>query len=364
MKLLFYIHGLSGGGAERVMATLMNAFVAQGHEVRVVYTSSIDEPVYDLDIKVEQVYMQRLCPMQSNSIVAKIFKRIWKYPAIRRQAKAYKPDFVISFIKANNNDVLVALLGSGIPVIIGDHTNVDRKYRWPTSFLSNIFYPTATAITMLTMRDYDKWKDKYKNVYYMPNPCDLKPKTTIESRRKIVIGVGRVNQWKIKGFDSLIIAWNKIKDKHPDWACQIAGKYSDQSLNELKTIVGESAFESIEFLGFRQDIHDYMQRCEVFCLSSRIEGMPVALLEAMNLGCACVSFDCITGPSEIIEDAKTGLLVKDQDIEDLSNKLDMVLSQKELRELFHRNAHQSVERYSTNSILKMWNEMFNDLKSK
>lgn len=364
MKLLFYIHGLSGGGAERVMATLMNGFVAQGHEVRVVYTSSFDKPVYNLDARVEQVYMQSKCLLKSNSVIAKIFKRIWKYSAIRREAKTYKPDFAISFIKANNNDVLVALLGSGIPVIIGDHTNVDRKYRWCTSMLSNIFYPTAAAITMLTMRDYDKWKNKYRNVYYMPNPCDLNHTDSLKPRQKIVIGVGRVNQWKIKGFDSLILAWNIIKDKHPDWTCQIAGKYSDQSLSELQKIVGEEAFESIEFLGFLQDIHDYMQKCEVFCLSSRIEGMPVALLEAMNLGCACVSFDCITGPSEIIENGKTGLLVNDQDVEDLASKLDLIISETELRDLFHRNAHLSVERYSTNNILKMWNNMFSDLRSK
>ena len=364
MKLLFYIHGLSGGGAERVMATLMNGFVAQGHEVRVVYTSSFDKPVYNLDARVEQVYMQSKCLLKSNSVIAKIFKRIWKYSAIRREAKIYKPDFAISFIKANNNDVLVALLGSGIPVIIGDHTNVDRKYRWCTSMLSNIFYPTASAITMLTMRDYDKWKDKYKNVYYMPNPCDLNQINSHEPRRKIVLGVGRVNQWNIKGFDSLIIAWHKIKEKHPEWACQIAGNYSDQSLIELKNFVGEEAFGSVEFLGFRHDIHEYMQTCEVFCLSSRIEGMPLVLLEAMNLGCACVSFDCITGPSEIIENGKTGLLVTDQDVEELARKLDLIISDDELRELFHLNSYLSVKRYSTDNILKMWNNMFNDLKSK
>ena len=61
MKLLFYIHGLSGGGAERVMATLMNRFVEQNHKVRVVYTESLEQPVYQLDSRIEQVYMQMEC---------------------------------------------------------------------------------------------------------------------------------------------------------------------------------------------------------------------------------------------------------------------------------------------------------------
>lgn len=364
MKLLFYIHGLNGGGAERVMATLMNRFVEQNHKVRVVYTESLEQPVYQLDSRIEQVYMQMECPMKSSSILVKIFRRIWKYPAIRKQAKIFKPDFVISFLKAQNNDVLTALLGTRIPVIIGDHTNVDRKYPWRTSFLSTVLYPSATGITMLTMHDYNRWKNKYKHVYYVPNPCDIKQKNKNVIRQKIVLGVGRVNQWRIKGFDSLIKAWSKISDKHPDWKCQIAGAYSGNALSNIRKEVGDKAFKNVEFIGFRSDIHDYMESCEVFCLSSRIEGMPMVLLEALNLGCACVAFDCVTGPAEMIEDGITGLLVKNQDVNELAIKLDQIITEEKLRKTFHKNAPMSVERFSTENVLNMWYQMFNDLKKK
>ena len=364
MKLLFYIHGLSGGGAERVMATLMNRFVEQNHKVRVVYTESLEQPVYQLDSRIEQVCMQLECPMKSSSIPAKIFIRIWKYPAIRKQAKIFKPDFVISFLKAQNNDVLTALLGTRIPVIIGDHTNVDRKYPWRTSFLSTVLYPSATGITMLTMRDYNRWKNKYKHVYYVPNPCDIKQKNKNVIRQKIVLGVGRVNQWRIKGFDSLIKAWSKISDKHPDWKCQIAGAYSGNALSNIRNEVGDKAFKNVEFIGFRSDIHDYMESCEVFCLSSRIEGMPMVLLEALNLGCACVAFDCVTGPAEMIEDGITGLLVKNQDVNELAIKLEQIITEDKLRNAFHKNAPMSVDRFSTENVLNMWYQMFNDLKKK
>ena len=362
MKLLFYIHGLTGGGAERVMATLMNGFIEQGHLIRVIYTESLDPPVYSLDSRIEQVYMFKEFPLKSNSFLGKVYRRFWKYPAIRKEAKLYQPDYVVSFIKAQNNDVLAALLGTRFPVIIGDHTNVDRKYRWLTKTLSNILYPTARGITMLTIRDYNKWKDKYKHVYYMPNPCDIKQKHVGEPRKKVVLAVGRVNQWEIKGFDTLIEAWSKICDKHPDWKCQIAGAYSEDRLKALCEKVGRGPFNMVEFIGFRSDIHDYMESCEVFCLSSRIEGMPMTLLEAMNLGCACVAFNCNTGPAEIIEDRKTGLLVRDQDLEDLINKLEHILLDAELRETFRNNAPESVKRYSTEVILNMWNKMFIELK--
>ena len=80
MKLLFYIHGLTGGGAERVMATLMNGFIKQGHFIRVVYTESMDSPVYHLDSRIEQIYMLKGFPLKSNSLIGKAYRKIWKYP--------------------------------------------------------------------------------------------------------------------------------------------------------------------------------------------------------------------------------------------------------------------------------------------
>jgi glycosyltransferase involved in cell wall biosynthesis len=362
MKLLFYIHGITGGGAERVMATLMNSFIDKNYHVRVVYTSSTENSVYTLDSRIEEVFMLNNCRRKSSKLIDKIYRKIWKYFAIRKEAKKYNPDFVISFIRTQNNDVLLSLLGSGFPVIVGDHTNVNRKYPFITSTLTRILYPSACAITMLTKCDYNKWKDKYKHVYYIPNPCDLRINNNISNREKIVLGVGRVNQWQIKGFDNLIKAWAVIKDKFPDWKCQIAGLYSEESLTELKKQLNSDVFNSVEFIGFRTDIYEYMQSCEVFYLSSRFEGMPMALLEALNLGCACVSFDCNTGPGEMIEHGVNGLLAKDQDVDDLTQKLEELISNESLRNKFHNTSPTSVQCFSTENITTMWINMFYELK--
>lgn len=362
MRLQFFIHALTGGGAERVMATLMNGFAKQGHQVRVVYTASMEDSVYALNPSIEQIFLLKECKRNSSSLLDRIYRRIWKYPAIRRQAKLYKPDYVISFIRVHNNYVLAALLGTHIPVIIGDHTNVDRKYPLSISLKSRLLYPRAAAITMITKRDYQRWVNKYKHVYYLPNPCDVKQSMHEKQRKKIVLGVGRVDQWSIKGFDNLIRAWAKICSKFPSWKCQIAGAYSNARIEELRTEVGDDAFKTVEFIGFRSDIYQYMESCEVFCLSSRTEGMPMALLEALNLGCACIAFDCVTGPAEMIDDGKTGLLVKDQDVNDLARNLEFIITNEDLRKQFHQMAPASVEKFSIKNVLKMWNQMFEELK--
>ncbi len=359
MKLLFYIHGLTGGGAERVMAILMNAFIKEGHSVRVIYTYGTNVPKYELDKDIEQVYLNR--EENSTSLVSRAYKKIYKYYRIRKEAKTYNPDVAISFIRPNNNEVLLSLLGSGIPVVIGDHTNINRKYPLLMSLQSKILYPHASAITMLTKRDYNIWKEKYKNVYYIPNPCDIPLIQPSGSRKKIVLAAGRVNQWHIKGFDNLMRAWSAIKDDYPEWKCQIAGDYTESALSELRSMVTEEEFNSVEFLGFRSDIHELMTTSEIFCLSSRIEGMPMVLLEALSLGCACISYDCISGPSEMIEDGKTGVLVKDQSVEELSLKLGELIANKEKRESFRETAPASITRFSINNILVLWNQMFKEI---
>lgn len=361
MKLLFFINGLTGGGAGRVMAILMNKFVEQGHTIRVVCTASLQSTVYELDPRIQQVNMLSGGPSVNSSFFNKIYRHVWKYYAIRKEAQTYNPDIVVSFVRKQNNDVLLALLGTGIKVVIGDHTNVDRKYPVITSVLSNLLYRKASAITMLTQQDYNKWKTRYKQVYYLPNPCEVTLTSQNTSRRKVVLAVGRVYQWDIKGFDNLMRVWNKIKSKYPDWKCQIAGNYNEEAIAQLKRKVTEEEFNSVELLGYRDDVYELMLQSEVFCLPSRFEGMPMALLEALSLGCACVSFNCNTGPSEMIEDNVNGLLVRDQDTDALGEKLERIITDESMRKRFHSIAPLSVQKFSVDNIIIQWNKMLNDI---
>ena len=109
----------------------------------------------------------------------------------------------------------------------------------------------------------------------------------------------------------------------------------------------------MEFLGFRSDIQELMAQSSVFCLSSRVEGLPMVLIEAMSQGCCCVAFDCITGPNEIIK-MDCGVLVKNQDIDDLANQLARVMSSMELRSEYGLNAPNAVQQFSNNRVNKRW----------
>lgn len=361
MKLLFFIYNLTGGGAERVLSILANNFVSNGNSVRVVYTSYLKECTYQLNPAIEEINLFGRSQGDSRLFffLYRVFIKIVKYIRIRRQVQNYKPDIVISFLTPNNNDVILSLLGNKTPLIVCEHSKFSRYYGFVTNLSRFILYRFATAITVLTEKDYEKYKIKYPQLYYLPNPVQkINYKERSVVRNKIVLAAGRVNQWKIKGFDTLINCWNDLADEYPDWKCQIVGAYSESSINELKKAVKKRGFEKVEFLGFRKDIANLMASSEVFCLTSRIEGFPMVLVEAMNARCCCISFDVCNGPSEIIEDNKSGLLVKNQDVEELKDKLRLVINCEELRRRLSSNTINSIEKYSIDRILERWNHLF------
>ena len=119
-----------------------------------------------------------------------------------------------------------------------------------------------------------------------------------------------------------------------------------------------------EFLGFRSDINDLMLSSAVFCLSSRFEGLPMVLIEAMNSGCCCVSFDCFTGPSEIIRNGKNGVLVESQNVIEMAGALRQVMNNETLRHHFSEMAPQSVKQYSSERVLRRWKILFDKILKK
>lgn len=353
-KILFYISSLMGGGAERVLVTLANELVKQKKSVYIVtYNQGDPDYIISSDIKRINVFNGKE-PKQTNSVTSKIKRCIWKFRRIREISKSISPDVIISFITNVNNDVIFSHIGSKIPIIVCEHTNVLRSYSRKTTLYRKLLYPFASAITVLTRHDYNIWKNKYKQVVYMPNPISVDEKYNgLSERKKVVLAAGTVSSWRIKGFDNLLRSWGLICNKYPDWKLCIAGKKDEQSMKYLKEIANENNCINVDFLGFRKDIFNLMSSSAVFCLSSRTEGLPMVLIEAMHLSCCCVAFDCITGPREIIR-KDSGLLAKNQDILDLSRKLETVIKDDSLREYFAINSPNSVKNYSLERIMIRW----------
>lgn len=357
MKVLFYIHAISGGGAERVLVTVANKLSEDGKHI-VLATDTNYPSVYTLNTCIKQVNLYK--GVTTGTKIGSIQLR----KNIRDIAKTEKPDIIVGFLSALGCMVVFSTLGLGIPVIVCEHTNVSRFLGHALNIKRKLLYPLADCVTVLTRYDYSLWRKKLSNVVYLPNPVSIVKEDQTKERRKVIFAAGRVNQWKIKGFDNLIRCWSKLCHDFPDWSLQIAGDGDDKSLSYLRSIIDETHCKNVEFLGFRKDVKDLMQTSEIFCLSSRVEGLPMALIEAMNAGCCCVSFDVKTGPKEIIVNGKSGLIAEDQNIDDLTAKLRSVMQDEDLRHRLAANAPSSVEKYSTKRVIQRWNIMFNKILKK
>lgn len=354
MRLLFYIHAITGGGGERVLSTLLNEFVQRGEDVHL--ATRLDSSFsYEISPK---VVLHNLYD-GTGRFAFKIHDAYRLRHNIRKIAKDVQPDVIIAFMSAMGCMVLNSTMGLRFPVIVSEHTNISRNLGWALNIKRALFYPFAAAITVLTRHDKEILKHK-KNIVYLPNPINLEKCQVKQSERsKVVLAVGRVKQWDVKGFDNLLRCWGELSNDFPEWKLQIAGNTDADSLNYLNNIAAKHNCVNYDFLGFRRDVHELMKDASVFCLSSRVEGLPMALIEAMNYGCCCVSFDVVTGPREIIDDNISGLLAKNQDNDDMVCKLRSVLENEELRSSLAQNAPASVEKFSTDKVVEMWYQLLN-----
>ncbi|GHJ98548.1 hypothetical protein SY2F82_03460 [Streptomyces sp. Y2F8-2] len=219
------------------------------------------------------------------------------------------------------------------------------------------YYKDVDRLLVLTQEDADRWAvEGMNNVGFMPNPLPLTPtQETSERTEKVVLSVGRLSHEK--GIDMLLDAWAEASRQQPGWVLRLHGTGDQEAA--LKQRCAELGLEdSVDFAGQTDDVPAALRKASVFALSSRGEGFPLALLEAMAFGLPCAAFDCAPGVHEIITDGEDGLLARPGNTTELAERLVRLMSDEELRETMGEKARRSVQRYSPEHITDRWEELF------
>lgn len=357
MKLLFFISSLHGGGAERVMVVLCNELTERGHEVYL--ATNIDIPfAYELDSRVSII---DLYPKRSDkrNITSKVRNRLRTYGRIRQIVKEIKPDVATSFMLGLNTDVLLSTIDIKTPIIASEHFTFDVKYS-PIKYIKRFHINKLAAfVTILTQYDFEFIGDRLKNKIIMPNPLSFDICKGKDQREQVVLAAGSIDRWKHKGFDNLIKVWGNVSSKFPDWKLQIAGNGKEENFEFLRKIAQDNDVEhSVEFLGFQSNLDQLLQQKSIFVLSSRYEGLPMILIEAMSQGASCIAFDCKTGPNEIIIHNESGLLVEDQNMEEMEKSLVRLISDEALRNKLSEGGLKEAEKFSVDKIVDKWEALF------
>ena len=134
------------------------------------------------------------------------------------------------------------------------------------------------------------------------------------------------------------------------------GAGEDRPLLE-DTIRKEQLQDQLILTGNVPDVEGYLQRASIYVMTSRSEGLPMCLLEAMEQGVGCVSFDIPTGPAEIIMEGKNGYLITPFDLEQMKEKISILIENEELRKHFSEQTSETVQRFDMNVILQKWTKL-------
>lgn len=212
------------------------------------------------------------------------------------------------------------------------------------------------AFVVLTEEDKQRWNG-VENIKVIPNPLSFYPSAQSSCLSKRVISVGRLTRQK--AYPLLIAAWQLVASKHMDWELAIFGGGED--LGMLNKMIAEKRLDNITIYPPTTNIVQEYLNSSLYVMSSIYEGFGMVLTEAMACGLPCVSFDCPSGPSEIIKDGEDGFLVETGNVEKLAQKITLLIEDENLRKEMGQKAKVNVQRFLPENIMPQWISLFNEL---
>ena len=336
------ISSLSSGGAERVLSFLANQ-LCQRHDV-VIATFSGDAPFYPLDRRVTHMRLHLLTPSANPAVrLAGMVRRVWRLYKLMRE---YRPDAVLSFMTHTNLTAILSARLAGVRIVVSERIAHDFYTSAMVRILRRRLYPLAHCVLTQTEADA-AYYNTFVPTRVLPNPVAVSP-TQVRAKTQTVLGVGRLEAQK--GFEDLIIAFASLA--RPGWRLVIVGEGRQQE--ELEALIARYPASDIVLAGRQEDMAPWYAEASVFVLSSRREGFPNALLEAMAFGCACVAYACPYGPEELMTHEKEGLLVPANDRLRLQEALGRVMDSAVLRNRLAQSARQRAERYAPDRVIPQW----------
>lgn len=364
MKIVFLVSSMNSGGAERVAATLCNAWALRGDDVTLMATySGRGECHYALADGVRFVHLADLVGGRGGRILGYGAR----LRALRRFIDKQSPDVVISFLTNVNIMAALALRGLGVPLIVSERIDPGASTDFPAymRWLCRRVYPVADIVTVQTASIADAMRTlapRAQRIEIIPNPV---PEAIFEAppprrhpeqgERRRLLAMGRLSPQK--QIDHLVGVFAALAPEHPDVDLWIWGEGELKA--ELEQQVRETGMEQRVFLPGRTDTPwAEMAGSEMLVLTSAYEGFPNVMLEAMALGLPCVAYDCPSGPRELSEQGQAAVLVPLNDRERLRAEIARLLGDPEARQRIGARAAASVrQRYRLPSILAEWDRL-------
>ncbi|MBT1180847.1 glycosyltransferase family 4 protein [Bifidobacterium sp. CP2] len=348
------------GGTENVSILIANALAAQADaDMRYSFISlfeETDEPFFAIDPRIAR------CTVYS-TVTHGIQHYFDTVKRLHQLVADHHVDVLIDIDGILDMYSLPLRRHTGVKVVSWEHFNYLQNPGVPYRKLTRRWAARkADAIVTLTEADkqlYESNAHPKCPVIAIPNPMRTvtpEPRYDVESRT--IISSGRLTYQK--GFDMLVDVAAKVLPQHLDWRWLILGEGEDRPMLEEK-IAAAGLGGRLVLKGRVDNMADYYRKAAMFVMTSRFEGLPMVLLEAKAYWLPIVSFDCMTGPAEIVTDGVNGDLTPEGDIDATAKAVNRLINDADRRERYSAHALDDADRFSMDEILDQWHDLLSRL---
>lgn len=356
LKVVFFIGNMShSGGTERVLSIIAGGLSQRGYQVSIMSLWGNGQTFFQIPEKIKIYWLEKEAPG------AGILKKL---------------KLLTSFLKQENTDFLI-----DVDIILVFYSLILKRLiprmQWISWEHFNFFYHFkknqslrgiarrlvgrfSDHLVVLSEEDKGYYQDNLKlkcgiTRIYNPNPYEEQaPK---DAGEPIIFAAGRLTG--VKGFDLLIESWKLLEPKYPQWTVLVAGEGEDRE--KLEKAVRDAALCHFHLVGRAAHVEQYYKRAEIFALPSRDEGFGMVLLEAMDFALPAVSFACKAGPREIVIEGENGFLEEPENTDVFARKLELLMTDDEMRREMGRKAQKSTCRFNKAQILDEWEKLLESM---
>lgn len=352
MKILYIAPQINNeGGVARVLSIKSNYLIQKRkHQVHILTQNNGNFPLFfDFDSSIE---------MHDMSLLGNPVKFLFSYKqALNELFSKINPDVVFVLDNGLKAFLLPYLLKTKIPVILEIHGSkyvqekegVNKLFNSFSIKIKEVGIKRFTKVVFLSNDSALEWN--YKNPIIISNPISFSTNEFSKLSSKKVIAVARHSYEK--GLDRMLKIWRKVILKYPDWSLEIYGKSNkNQSLQKMANSLNIS--NNVVFFEPIKNISEKYIDSSLCIMSSRSEGFPMVLLEAMSCGLPCIAYDCPCGPRAIINNNENGFLIEDGNLDSFVEKIELLINDNELRMQMGDNARKTIDKYNLEIIMQQW----------
>lgn len=359
-KILMYVDSMNpSGGIERVVSNLANVFVEE-YEVFLLTKDNLPS-FYPLDKRVQRSSLGLKKLSIRSSRIGRLLSFVSRMLKSRRNLRTFLKEKPVDYIYTATvlTSLEIVTLGKQYQrkLVISEHGSFfgyNKVYTWLKKFV----YPKTYALSVPTKLDTETYLSLGYPAHYIPHLSTFKTNVRSSLNNKVVLNVGRLTSDKNQLH--LLDIWRELKEAGElnAWKLCIVGSGEEEQM--LRQYIADYALsDCVELMQAITDISKAYLESSLFALTSKNEGFGMVLLEAMSFGVPCISYDCPSGPRDMIINEVNGFLIENRNKEEYLNQLRRILfmNREELCQ-FGERAFEFASEWDNNAIQSEWKKLF------